>query len=118
MDNGILQPPVPYNAVQYEGGWRGMAYETERVKADSFHRLTLEDRERLCVTGVEEVESFDENAIVMITDKGALIVRGVGLHIEQLSLDGGELKVDGHVDSITYEDEGRERGGLFSRLFR
>jgi sporulation protein YabP len=64
------------------------------------------------------VESFDENTIVMATVKGALVVRGEGLHIEKLSLDGGDLKVEGMVDSLTYEDQGRERGGFFARLLR
>ena len=55
------------------------------------HHLILEDRERLTVSGVEEVESFDENTIVMETAQGVLIVRGEGLHIEKLSLDGVDL---------------------------
>ena len=46
------------------------------------------------------------------------MVRGEGLHIEKLSLDGGDLKVEGSVDSLTYEDAGGERGGFLARLFR
>ncbi len=81
------------------------------------HHLILEDRERLTVSGVEEVESFDENAIVMVTAQGVLIIRGAGLHIEKLSLDGGDLKVEGTVESLVYEEDRRSRGGFFSRLF-
>ena len=80
------------------------------------HHLILEDRERLTVSGVEEVESFDENTIVMVTAQGVLIVRGEGLHIEKLSLDGGDLKVEGMVESLTYEEDRGRRGGFFSRL--
>ena len=54
------------------------------------------DGEQLTVSGVEEVESFDENTIVMLTVKGTLVVRGEDLHIEKLSLDGGDLKVEGN----------------------
>ena len=54
----------------------------------------------------------------MITVKGTLVVRGEALHIEKLSLDGGDLKVEGMVDSLTYEDEGREKGGFLARLLR
>jgi len=89
----------------------------EEAKPAALHRLVLESREKLTVSGVEEVESFDENAIVMDTALGALIVRGEGLHIEKLSLDGGDLAVEGTVESLTYE-ESRERGGFFSRLWR
>lgn len=81
------------------------------------HNITLEERERLCVSGVEEVESFDETTIVMITTGGPLVVRGSGLHIEQLSLDGGQLRVEGQVESLTYEDDRMGRGGLLARLF-
>lgn len=79
------------------------------------HRLILEEREHLTVSGVEEVESFDENLIVMDTTQGVLVVRGEDLHIEKLSLDGGDLKVEGTVESLTYEAE-RRKGGFLSRL--
>lgn len=91
-----------------------MAYEEKMLP----HHILLEGRANLTVSGVEEVESFDENAIVMATGKGTLVVRGEGLHIEKLSLDGGDLKVEGTVDSLTYEDDGREKGGFLSRLLR
>ena len=96
-----------------------MTFDQERMGPELSHRVVLEDRSRLTVSGVEEVESFDENTIVMLTNRGTLIVRGEELHIEKLSLDGGDLKVEGTIDSLTYEDSGRDRaGGLFARLFR
>lgn len=82
------------------------------------HKVTLLDRSRLEITGVEEVESFDEGTIIMSTNRGELTVRGQGLHIGTLSLEGGALKVDGTVDSLSYEDTPEDRGGLLSRLFR
>ncbi|MCI5705675.1 MAG: sporulation protein YabP [Oscillospiraceae bacterium] len=88
----------------------------EELKPEAAHHLILEDREKLTVSGVEEVESFDENTIVMDTAQGILIVRGEDLHIEKLSLDGGDLKVEGTVESLTYEDDRREKGGFFARL--
>ena len=91
-----------------------MPYE-DSIKVD--HHLILEDRERLSVSGVEDVESFDETMVVMVTSQGVLVVRGEGLHIEKLSLDGGDLKVEGRVESLTYEADRRGRGGLLSRLF-
>ena len=95
-----------------------MPYEENRPRAEAAHHIILEERKQLSVSGVEEVESFDENTIVMLTNRGTLIVRGEELHIEKLSLDGGDLKVEGEIDSLTYEDSGRDKGGLFSRLFR
>ena len=81
------------------------------------HRLELDGRERLTVSGVEDVERFDETGIVMATSAGLLVVTGEDLHIGKLSLDGGELHVDGRIDSMTYEDQLPGRGGFLSRLF-
>ena len=81
------------------------------------HRLELIGRDRLTVSGVEDVERFDETGIVMSTSAGTLVITGEDLHIGKLSLDGGELHVDGRVDSVSYEDDGSGRGGFFSRLF-
>ena len=93
-----------------------MAYEEDRLRPGESHQVVLEDRERLTISGVEEVESFDENSILLSTARGGLEVQGEGLHIEKLSLDGGDLKVDGLINALVYEPRGRERGGLFSRL--
>ena len=83
----------------------------------SVHRLELVGREWLTVSGVEDVDRFDETGIVMSTSAGTLVVTGEDLHIGKLSLDGGELHVDGRIDSVSYEDQGQSRGGFFSRLF-
>lgn len=89
----------------------------DHSSAYSAHRLTLEGRERLTISGVEDVERFDETGIVMTTAAGVLTVTGENLHIGQLSLDGGELHVDGRVDAITYEEGDEGRGGFLRRLF-
>ena len=81
------------------------------------HRLELAGRERLTVSGVEDVERFDETGIVMSTAAGTLVVTGEDLHIDKLSLDGGELHVDGRIDSVSYEEESPGRSGFFRRLF-
>lgn len=83
----------------------------------SAHRLELVGREQLTISGVEDVERFDETSIVMSTSAGILVITGEELHIGKLSLDGGELHVDGRVDSISYEEGGREQGGFLRRLF-
>ena len=79
-------------------------------------KLTLEDRCRLSVSGVQDVESFDESAVVLHTSRGLLIVRGKELQLKQLSVDGGQVTVNGTVDALIFE-EGRKEGGLLTRLF-
>ena len=70
------------------------------------------------MSGVEEVESFDENSIVLSTVRGGLEVQGEGLHIEKLSLDGGDLKVEGEIEALTYEESRGTQGGFLARLLR
>ena len=91
-----------------------MAYETGQ---QLYHRVELEGRDKLTVSGVEDVERFDETGIIMSTSVGTLVITGEDLHIGKLSLEGGELFVDGRIDSIAYEDAPNRQGGFFSRLF-
>lgn len=82
------------------------------------HHVVMEDRRRLSVSGVEDVERFDENTIVLSTTQGAMTVTGENLHIEKLSLDGGDLKVEGEIESLVYEEDRGSPGGFFARLLR
>lgn len=80
------------------------------------HRLTLDERKKLTVTGVTEVVSFDENNVILRTALGTLIVQGQGLQLKQLTLEGGNVAVDGEIGSLVYEQT-RQAGNLLSRLF-
>lgn len=93
-----------------------MAYEENARPKVREHKLELSGRAALNVSGVEDVESFDENEIVMNTSQGDLIVRGSGLHIGRISLDVGEIKVEGVINELSYE-ESTPAGGFFSKLF-
>ena len=93
-----------------------MAYEEKTKTTAKPHTITLDDRCRLSVTGVDDVESFDETVIVMNTSRGDLIVRGSGLHIGKISLDSGEMRVEGLITDISYEEK-LSRGGFLARLF-
>ena len=81
------------------------------------HRLEIMGRDRLTVSGVEDVERFDETSIIMSTCVGTMVVTGENLHIGKLSLDGGELHVDGRIDTVSYEDASGDQSGFFRRLF-
>ena len=93
-----------------------MAFEDNRARPAMSHHVILEEREQLVISGVDEVESFDESTIFLTTAQGCLEIQGEELHIEKLSLDGGDLKVEGRVNALIYGEERRERGGLLSRL--
>lgn len=81
------------------------------------HALTLHDRCSLSVSGVTDVNNFDDVAVVIYTDLGELTVKGHGLHIKQLNVECGDLVVEGEIDSLVYSSL-PVRGGFFGRLFR
>lgn len=93
-----------------------MAFEEKNKPMGKPHHLIMEDRSKLSVTGVEDVISFDETEIITRTAQGNLIIRGTGLHIGKLTLDSGEVSVDGLVRELCYE-EPTPVGGLWARLF-
>jgi len=83
------------------------------------HNLTLEGRNLLIISGVTEVESFDDKAIVAITDMGALTIKGEGLNIKKLNLELGDLEIEGKVCGLIYSDKHSDSSeSFFSKLFK
>lgn len=87
---------------------------------DAVQNVILENRKKLSISGTEDVESFDEETIVLYTELGVLTVKGEGLHLNKLSIESGEVAIEGDIISITYSDgDASSRGmGLFGKLFR
>ena len=102
-----------------------MAYEerygkvaaVQTVAAKRPHALSMEERKRLTVSGVSEVESFDEHEIVMETSGGRLIIDGEELSISRLSTEQGDVNVEGRISGLNYL-ESAPRQSLWARLFR
>lgn len=82
------------------------------------HSVIMEDRRKLSVTGVTDIDSFDEQTIIAITDMGEITVRGWGLHITKLNLEQTELLVDGEISSLTYTDTRPQAKGFFAKMMR
>ena len=80
------------------------------------HKLTLNERKTLTMSGVTEVVSFEETEVVLQTTLGMLTVQGQGLKLKTLTPEGGQVTVQGSVSAIVYE-EPRE-GGFWQRLWR
>ncbi|MBE7024580.1 MAG: sporulation protein YabP [Ruminococcaceae bacterium] len=94
---------------------------TKPAPKEVIHNVILENRKRLTLSGIEDVDSFDEETIVLFADSGSLTVKGTGLHINKLSVETGEVSIEGEVDSLVYTDgeSGKTRGmGFLARLFR
>ena len=81
------------------------------------HILTATARSRAVIGGVREVESFDEESVVLLTDCGELTLLGEDLHIGTLDIARGTVEVTGQIDSIFYGEGKAPRRGFFSRIF-
>lgn len=82
------------------------------------HLVSLSDRRALSVSGVQDVDSFDEMTVVIYTELGELTVKGTGLHINRLNIETGDLTMEGTVESLTYTEVHSRSGGFFGKLFR
>lgn len=83
------------------------------------HNVILEGRKKLTISGVTDVDSFDEQTVVLFVESGALEIRGLGLHINRIDVDTGELSLEGaQIDGLSYADNHPSHGGIFGKLFR
>lgn len=94
-----------------------MANEEKNRAAQTPHSLRLDERQRLSVSGVQEVVEFNEDAVSVQTVKGLLLIRGSGLRVDKLEKEAGELLLSGTVTELAYEDAGPGTG-FFAKLFR
>ena len=77
------------------------------------HTLHMENRKTATLTGVSEVLAFDDRQVILATDHGEIALTGEGLHVSRLTLDEGDLTVEGRIDSLLYTQP--RRRGLFRR---
>ncbi len=83
------------------------------------HNLILEGRNKLSVSGVTDVDRFDENTVLLYTSMGELTVSGTDLHVNDLSVESGEMNIEGEINSIVYGDPDRHSPLSFlGRIFR
>jgi len=81
------------------------------------HAIRILDRKKTAITGVEDVDCFNEQVVVLRTPLGMLTVTGAQLNISHLNLQEGRVEIDGEFDALEYTG-GRKKGGLLSRLMR
>lgn len=85
------------------------------------HKIQVISRSQSNITGVNDVLSFDAGEILLETEQGILMIRGQELHVNRLTIDKGEVDVDGRIDSLTYSDPtgyGKSGETFMSRLFK
>ena len=93
----------------------------EEVRSVKGHKVTLHNRGNGVITGVNAVISFDPKEILLETEQGVLLIKGSDLNVNKLTLEKGEIEVDGRVDSFTYSDmkpDHKGDNGFINRLFK
>ena len=96
---------------------------TEEKRSRKPHNVVLSNRRQMTVSGVIRVDNFNENIIVVITEAGQMTVEGLNLHISKLSLETGDMNIDGDITGLLYSNDVSEPGGgksskFFSKLFK
>lgn len=82
------------------------------------HNVIMENREHLSISGVKDIDSFDEHTVVLYTELGELEIRGEDLHMSKLNVDIGEVSIDGEIYAILYGENTKQSGGFFGKLFK
>ena len=85
------------------------------------HKMTMVNRKGCTLTGVVDVIAFDENEVILETDMGILMMKGQGLHIKRLTLEQGEVELEGRLDSFLYSEQkslAAKSESFFGRLFK
>ncbi len=81
--------------------------------------LILENREKLNVSGVNDVLSFDDQVVIIETELGLLTVKGENLKINKLNIDTSEVIVEGKIDNLSYsEHQAKSEGGILGKIFK
>ena len=82
------------------------------------HSVHIDNRMRINITGVMDVESFNEQDVILLTEAGPMNVAGSNLHLSKLNLEDGQICIEGEILALDYEPPETERRGLFGRVLR
>lgn len=93
----------------------------EKLKQKRLHKMNMENRSKLEMTGISDVISFDLNKVVLESDYGMITIKGTNLHVNRLSVEKGELDIDGTIEGFTYSEinsYAKKGESMLGRLFR
>ena len=83
------------------------------------HSIIAENGRKLSISGVTDIDSFDENTVLLYTTMGELTIKGSDLHVNDLSVTNGEMNIEGEIDAVIYGDKDlRSPLSFIGRLFR
>jgi sporulation protein YabP len=101
-----------------------MAVSAERSSAEKQHHphtLIVDSRSKITITGIIDVGCFNDQSVELVTDYGSIVIKGRDLHVKKVSVDSGEMSLEGAIDNIEYNQKmigKRGRSALFTKIFR
>ena len=97
----------------------GMVNKMEEKKVQGMHNLIMENRNKITLTGVKDIHSFDDELVLVETELGILTIKGLDLKMNKLNLDNSELSVEGKIIALIYsESEIEKKNKMFSKIFK
>ena len=91
---------------------------TENRAGTKTQNIVIEDRSNISISGVDQVDSFNDNTIVLSTVKGGLSIKGEGLNVSKLNLDEGNVKITGLINSLAYISKEGTPKNLMGKIFK
>ncbi len=82
------------------------------------HKVVLESREKLSVSGVEHVYHFDDKKIEIRTNCGEMLVEGENLDMNKLNLDESVINIEGTINTIIYSKDRKSKESFIKRIFK
>lgn len=92
--------------------------ERKQIQNKKQHNFLLENREKISISGVLDVDIFNPDMVVVQTEMGMLTIKGIDLHINKLNLESSELCVEGEISSCVYSDKAMPSGGFLGKIFK
>ena len=92
----------------------------EEKQSARVHRVSLENRKKTVITGVQDIHSFNENEVLLLSEAGKILLKGEQLHVRKLNLEKGDAEVEGRVDSLSYltRNAHKKDESILKRMFR
>ena len=92
----------------------------EEKQPAGVHRFSLENLKKAEITGVQEIHSFNENEVLLLSEAGKILLKGEQLHVRKLNLEKGDAEVEGRVDSLSYltRNAHKKDESILKRMFR
>ena len=94
----------------------------EEKNFNVIQNIILENREKLNISGVKDVLSFDDKMVILETELGLLTIKGDNIRINKLSLDNLDISIDGTINSLNYsntsDNTGKKNSGILNKIFK